>query len=61
MPTWRERPLRVKRKRTKKRKNEKTKREEIKIDLQGIQAQLAEVRDLLRDMKTQKENKTSKN
>ena len=35
--------------------------EEMKTILQGIQAQLTDLRKILRDMKTEKENKTGKN
>ena len=35
--------------------------EEMKTILQGIQAQLTDLQELLRDMKTEKENKTGKN
>ena len=35
--------------------------EEMKTILQGIQAQLTDLREILRDMKTEKENKTGKN
>ena len=35
--------------------------EEMKTILQGIQAQLTDLREILRDMKTKKENKTGKN
>ena len=34
--------------------------EEMKTILQGIQAQLTDLQELLRDMKTEKENKTGK-
>ena len=35
--------------------------EEMKTILQGIQAQLTDLQELLRDMKLEKENKTGKN
>ena len=35
--------------------------EEMKTILQGIQAQLIEIQEILRDLKTEQENKTGKN